>query len=113
MGDEGANYVFAHWYTDSDCHELLVRFGIRSLLGGGRGQYLMDELKEYSAASYEVIMDEARVRYTAFPKEWKRDTGLALQSLLSTDPIRDITVKAMQEGIEERENDGGRSRMGM
>ena len=46
-------------YTDHPLYPLFLNFAQRSLLGGGKGTFVIDQLKTENPAFYKAVMDEA------------------------------------------------------
>ena len=46
-------------YTDHPLYPLFLNFAQRSLLGGGKGTFVIDQLKTENPAFYTAVMDEA------------------------------------------------------
>ena len=46
-------------YTEHPLYQLFLNFAQRSLLGGGKGTFVIDQLKTENPAFYTAVMDEA------------------------------------------------------
>ena len=46
-------------YTEHPLYPLFLNFAQRSLLGGGKGTFVIDQLKTENPALYTAVMDEA------------------------------------------------------
>ena len=68
-------------FVDGEVYESYVLFGVRSLLGDGRGKSIMQQLKDEDAAAHEQIMIEAWRRHADLPFSLRRDKSKAISRL--------------------------------
>lgn len=81
-------------------YEALVRFGVRSLLGGNTGKANMENLKNIDPAMYDRVMREAQRRYNSLPESWRADPNVGIPRYMASDGhvaelVYDIVVAAL------------------
>lgn len=77
--------------------ELMVSYGVRALLGGGKGQFIMEELRQDDPVAYKRVMAEAKRQYDELPAEYKSDRIRGLSQVMQG------SLGSMAEMIQEKE----------
>ncbi len=78
---------------DDNSYELLVRQGLRALLGDERAQKAMLGLQNNSAAACEQVMKEAQARYDALTPEQKESPEKTLEQV----KVKDLAGKVIDD----------------
>lgn len=78
---------------DDDSYELLVRQGLRALLGDERAQKAMVGMQNNSTAACEQIMAEAQARYDALSPEQREDPRRTLEQV----EVRELAGKLIDD----------------
>lgn len=78
---------------EDKAYELIVRQGLRALLGDERAQKSMVGLQNNSAAACEQVMKEAQARYDALTPEQKADPKKTLEQV----KVRELAGKMIDD----------------
>ena len=81
--------------------ELEVNYAMRALMGGGKGRFVMEQLKENDPEFYQLVMAEAQRRLDKLDPEYKKDRIGVLCDLVSGN------LKNMVQIVEGKESDKG------